>query len=53
MSIHPDSNDLIHEMDRTVVFGSGGGATIIAEDAVHRMFRFGINISCTPLTYPL
>lgn len=34
----------IHEADRIVVFGSGGGATIIAEDAVNRLFRFNLNI---------
>lgn len=40
-----DAAQLIHESARTVVFGSGGGATIIAEDAVNRMFRFGVNIT--------
>ena len=36
---------LIHEADRVVVFGSGGGSTIIAEDTVNRLFRFNLNIS--------
>ncbi|WDE99247.1 MurR/RpiR family transcriptional regulator [Lentisphaera profundi] len=36
---------LIHSVDKVVVFGSGGGATVIADDAVNRMFRFGVNIS--------
>jgi RpiR family transcriptional regulator, carbohydrate utilization regulator len=35
----------IHQASRTVVFGSGGGATIIADDTVNRLFRFGINIT--------
>ena len=35
----------IHKADKIVVFGAGGGATIIADDAVNRMFRFGVNIS--------
>jgi RpiR family transcriptional regulator, carbohydrate utilization regulator len=36
---------LINELERVVVFGSGGGATIIADDAVNRLFRFGVNIA--------
>ncbi|MCM8530305.1 MAG: MurR/RpiR family transcriptional regulator [Lentisphaeraceae bacterium] len=38
------SANLIHESARTVVFGAGGGATVIADDSVNRMFRFGLNI---------
>ena len=30
---------------RIVVFGSGGGATIVAQDAEYRMFRLGLNIN--------
>lgn len=37
--------EAIDKADRVVVFGSGGGATIIADDAVNRLFRFNINIS--------
>jgi RpiR family carbohydrate utilization transcriptional regulator len=35
---------MIHEAERVVVFGSGGGSTIVADDAVNRLFRFGLNI---------
>lgn len=34
----------IDQADRIVVFGSGGGSTVIAEDAVNRLFRFNLNI---------
>ena len=37
--------DLIDKSQRVVVFGSGGGGTVIADDAVNRMFRFGVNIT--------
>jgi len=36
---------LVNELERVVVFGSGGGSTVIADDAVNRMFRFGVNIT--------
>jgi RpiR family carbohydrate utilization transcriptional regulator len=39
------SAQAIDKANKIVVFGSGGGATIVADDAVNRMFRFGLNIS--------
>ncbi|MCM8531863.1 MAG: MurR/RpiR family transcriptional regulator [Lentisphaeraceae bacterium] len=36
---------IIHESKKVVVFGCGGGGTIIAADTVNRLFRFGIDIS--------
>ena len=36
---------IIHESRKVVVFGCGGGGTIIAADTVNRLFRFGIDIS--------
>lgn len=37
--------NIIHESKKVVVFGCGGGGTIIAADTVNRLFRFGIDIS--------
>jgi RpiR family carbohydrate utilization transcriptional regulator len=37
--------EYIHQCKKLVVFGCGGGGTVIAQDTVNRLFRFGIEAS--------
>lgn len=39
------SAEAIHESRKLVIFGSGGGASIIAKDCANRLFRFGIEVN--------
>ncbi len=39
--------DLIAGARKIVAFGGGGGSSIVAQEAHHRLFRFGLNVSST------
>ncbi len=39
------SSSLIDGCDKLVVFGSGGGSTIVALEAQHRLFRLGVTVT--------